>query len=161
MIAVVVALGALAVIVRDLLRYKRSSSLWLRVVRAVPFVAVALLSLWTAAQAPHGRHAFHVDLSLSPEGLAWSMTKVPHLKSIAVLFLLAVVAFGVDRLVWAFAATMAVGVGWEIAEATVVGHYARLADLAPDIASGVVCLVLVATMRWLLESRNAKTVQRT
>jgi hypothetical protein len=150
MIAAVIALGALAVIGRDLLHPQRSFSVWLRIVRATPFVVIALLSLWTAAKAPQGRHPFQVDLSLSAEDLARSMTKLPHLKSIAVLFLVAVIAFGAYRVVWAFTATMLVGAGWEIAEATVVGHHARLADLAPNIASGVACLVLVATIRRLL-----------
>lgn len=112
-----------------------------------------MVSLWAAGKAPGGRHPFQIDFSLSADDLAVSMTKLPHWRSIAVLFLLAVIAIGVRRLPWAFVVTMLVGVGWEIAEATVVGHHARLADLAPNLASGVACLVLIAGIRWLLRGQ--------
>ncbi|HXU30679.1 MAG TPA: hypothetical protein VN851_08900 [Thermoanaerobaculia bacterium] len=82
------------------------------------------------------------------------MTKVPHLRSIAILFLLAVVAFGIRRLLVAFAVTMALGITWELAEATVVGHYARLADLAPNLVSGILVLGFVAGLRWVLMRRR-------
>jgi len=130
--------------------------LWLRMVLGAPFVIVAALSLFVAAQAPHGRKPFSVDFSVAREDLARSMTKVAHLRSIAVIFLLAVLAFGTRRLILAFAMTMLVGVGWELAEATVVRHYARLADLAPNLVSGLLSLAAIAGIRWIFEQRQRR-----
>ncbi|HKO57848.1 MAG TPA: hypothetical protein VJ276_18415 [Thermoanaerobaculia bacterium] len=157
MAALLIALAALAVIAWDLWRSRRDARRWLVFARAVPFVVVSGLSLLAASRAPHGRKAFSLDASVSAADLAQSMTKVPHLKSIAVIFLLAVIAFGVSRLTVAFAATMLIGIGWELAEGTVVGHHARVADLAPNIASGLACLAIVALMRWIANAvrRNA------
>ena len=83
------------------------------------------------------------------------MTKVPHLQSIAILFLLAVIALGVRRLGAAFAITMSIGVAWEIAEATVVGHHARLSDLAPDLVAALLAIGFVAGLRRVLTRRPA------
>src|SRR5438067_2405794 len=115
----------------------RESVPW-RIIRATPFAIVAALSIFVAAQAPYGRKPFHIDFSIAREDLAWSMTKVAHIRCIAVIFLLAVIAFGTRRLLLAFAATMLVGVGWELAESTVIRHHAAVADLAPDLVAGVV-----------------------
>jgi hypothetical protein len=129
---------------------------WLRVVLGAPFFIVAALSIFVAAQAPRGRKPFSVDFSVARADLARSMTKVAHLRSIAVIFLLAVLAFGTRRLILAFAMTMLVGVGWELAEATVVRHYARLADLAPNLVSGVLSLAAIAGIRWIFEQRQRR-----
>lgn len=126
----------------------------MRILRSAPFVIVAALSIFVAAQAPYGRKPFKIDLSISPDDLAWSMTKVAHLRSIAIIFLLAVVAVGTQRLVLAFALTMLVGVGWELAETTVVRHHARLADLAPNLVSGLVSLAVIAGIRWIFQART-------
>jgi hypothetical protein len=42
---------------------------------------------------------------------------------------------------------MLVGVGWELAETTVVGHNARLIDLAPDLIGTLAALVFVVLAR--------------
>jgi len=125
----------------------------MRILRGAPFVIVAALSIYVAAQAPHGRKPFAIDLSISRADLAWSMTKVAHLRSIAVIFLLAVLAVGTQRLMLAFALTMLVGVGWELAEATAIRHYARLADLAPNLVSGLAMLAVLAGIRWIVQTR--------
>jgi hypothetical protein len=51
---------------------------------------------------------------------------------------------------------MLVGVGWELAETTVVGHYARVADLAPNIVSGAVSLAAIAGIRWMIKRRQIR-----
>jgi len=38
-----------------------------------------------------------------------------------------------------------------IGETTVVRHYARLTDLAPDLAGAAAALALVALIRWFIE----------
>ncbi|HSY50878.1 MAG TPA: hypothetical protein VLC46_18890 [Thermoanaerobaculia bacterium] len=129
---------------------------WMRMLLGAPFVIVAALSIFVAAQAPHGRKPFSIDFSVSREDLARSMTKVAHLRSIVVIFLLAVLAFGTRRLIMAFAMTMLVGVGWELAEATVVRHYGRLADLAPNFVSGILSLAAIAGIRWIFEARRKR-----
>jgi len=128
----------------------------MRVLRGAPFVIVAALSIFVAAQAPHGRKPFAIDFSISLDDLARSMTKVAHLRSIAVIFLLAVLAVGTQRLMLAFGLTMLVGVGWELSEATVVRHYARLADLAPNVVSGLTTLAVIAGIRWIFNARHKR-----
>jgi hypothetical protein len=128
----------------------------MRVLRGAPFVIVAALSIFVAAQAPYGRKPFAIDFSISRADLAWSMTKVAHLRSIAIIFLLAVLMVGTQRLMLAFALTMLVGVGWELAETTVVRHHARLADLAPNFVSGLATLAVIAGIRWIFYARQRR-----
>jgi hypothetical protein len=118
--------------------------------RWVPFVAGTGTSLWVAAGLPHGRKPFEVDLTLSRESLAMSMGKVPHYLSIALLFGLACVAMGLRRPALAFGLTMLVGLGWELAESTAIGHTARVADLAPDLVAALACLFVLLVVRWWL-----------
>jgi hypothetical protein len=152
MLALLIGGGAFILLLVEMSRppLETAHPLWLRITRFLPFAIVSILSLVAASRAPHGRKPIQVDLSLARVDLARSMTKIPHLRSIAVIFLLAALAFGTQRLIVAFAATMLVGVGWEIGETTVIGHYARLADLAPNLVAGVVCLAVIAGVRWIL-----------
>ena len=147
-IIALITASALAVIVH-MLRSEQSQTprTSVRLVRASPFVLFAAWSLWVAQRAPRGRKPFSADLSLDRADLIQSMTKVPHLVGSAIFLLLAVIAFGTRRLDRAFLATMLVGLGWEIGELTVVGHYARLTDLAPDLTGAIVALALVASIR--------------
>jgi hypothetical protein len=118
------------------------------VLRWPPFAAFAGLTLWVAAGFPHGRKPFAVDLSLSASTLAESLGKVPHYRTTAVLFLCAVIAVGVRRPMVALLLTMLVGAGWELAESTAIGHTARLADRAPDLAASLACLAALLLVRW-------------
>jgi hypothetical protein len=149
---------ALALLLLDMARRSTAPrrSLLMRILRSAPFVIVAALSIFVAAQAPHGRKPFAIDFSISLPDLARSMTKVAHLRSIAVIFLLAVLAVGTQRLMLAFTLTMLVGVGWELAESTVVRHYARLADLAPNLVSGLASLAVIAGIRWVFQARHRR-----
>jgi hypothetical protein len=144
---------ALTFIVRDL-RHPSTAPNRITWARALPFAICAALSIAIAMRAPRGRRAFSVDFSVAAADLARSMTKVPHLVGVAVLTLLAVLAFGTRRLSWALAATMLLGVAWELCEATVVGHYARVSDLAPDLTGALVAVGIVAAMRWALNARR-------
>lgn len=150
----IVTVGVLGLLVADMFRSGggRTISAMARIARALPLVVASALSLWVIGQAPNGRKPFQVDLSLSVEDLARSMTKVAHFRSIAILFLMAVLAAGSRRLLLALALTMAVGLGWEAAETTVIGRNARLADLAPNLAAGVAALVTVLLIRWTVVS---------
>lgn len=46
---------------------------------------------------------------------------------------------------------MVVGLGWELAETTVVGHHARLIDLAPDLIGTLTGLAFVVLARWIVQ----------
>lgn len=150
----IVAVAVLGLLVADMSRSGRGRAIsaTARIARALPFVVASALSLWVVSQAPNGRKPFQVDLSLSAEDLARSMTKVAHFRSIAILFFTAVLAVGSRRLLLALALTMLVGLGWEAAETTVIGRNARLADLAPNLAAGVAALVTVLVIRWTVVS---------
>ena len=154
MVAALIAAVALAFISWEMARDRRRTSqpLWVRITRFAPFVIVSFLSLYAAARAPRGRKPFQLDVSLSFEDLARSMSKVPHLRSVAIILLLAVVAFGVHRLLVAFIATMLVSIGWEIAQTTVVGHNARLADLAPNLVAATVTVLALVALRAIYSS---------
>jgi hypothetical protein len=118
--------------------------------RWVPFVAGTGISLWVAAGLPHGRKPFEVDLTLSRESLVLSMGKLPHYLSITLLFGAACVATGLRRPALAFGLTMLVGLCWELAESTAIGHTARAADLAPDLVAALACLFVLLVVRWWL-----------
>ena len=123
--------------------------LTVRILRVVPFASLAVLSLWVAARSPLGRKPFHFDWTISGSEVARAVTKVPHLRATAVLFLLATLAVGSNRLLLAFGLTMLVGVGWELAETTVVGHNARLIDLTPDLIGTLTAFGFVVLARWV------------
>jgi VanZ family protein len=153
MAAAVIAAGALMFLVWETLRNRGPATqpVWVRIVRFAPFVIVSFLSVYVAARAPRGRKPFQIDLSVSLEDLARSLPKVPHLRSVAVILLLAAVAFGAHRLLVAFIATMLVSSAWEIAQTTVVGHNAQLADLAPNLVAATVTAVALLAVRTICE----------
>jgi VanZ family protein len=146
----IVVVGVLGLLIAEMFRSGRGRAIsaTTRIARALPFAVASALSLWVVGQAPDGRKPFQVDLSLAAEDLARSMTKVPHFRSIAILFLMAALAVGSRRLLLALGLTMLVGLGWEAAETTVIGRHARLADLAPNLAAGAASLVTVLVVRW-------------
>src|SRR5678815_5077867 len=84
---------------------------------------------------------------MSSYALRSSLHKVEHFKATALVFLLAWLAFGNRRLILAFVLTILVGIGWEIAESTAIGHTARLSDLAPDLVAAVSCLLVAMFVR--------------
>ena len=154
LIALLFGAIALLLIARDLRWPRGHVSVASRIVRATPFVVFAGLSLIVAARAPHGRHAFQFDLSLSASDISRSLTKVPHLRGYAVLLLLAVLALGVHRLLLALLTCSALGIACELAQATVVGHHARLADLAPNFLGCLASLLLIVGVRAFLSSQR-------
>jgi len=114
----------------------------LRGLRAVPFVAFATASIWWAARAPQGRKPFTIAFDFSLDALLLALTKWPHMASVAFLYLLALVATGLQRSVLAAALVFGVGVGWELAQSTVIGHNARIADLLPNAAALTACVLV-------------------
>ena len=115
--------------------------------RALPLVVFASLCIWDAARAPRGRHPFELGTDVSPAALALALTKTKHMTVVAVVFLLALLAVGLGRLGLAFVLTNAVGLTWELAQTTVVGHSARVADLAPNLVVAGGCALMVHTVR--------------
>jgi VanZ family protein len=52
--------------------------------------------------------------------------------------------------------TVLIGAGWELCQTTVVGHYARLSDLAPDTLGAFIGCMLAAGSLWVVESPPAQ-----
>ncbi|WP_148203894.1 hypothetical protein [Nitrobacter winogradskyi] len=125
-----------------------------RGLRAVPFLAFGAASIWWAARAPHGRKPFAIACDFSLDALLLALTKWPHMASMAFLYLLALIATGLQRSVLAATLVFGVGVGWELAQSTVIGHNARIADLLPNAAALTVC-VLVTRIGQMLHRRMA------
>ena len=126
------------------------------VLRWLPFAGVGLASLVESALAPLGRKPFQFDWSLSVEALHFSITKGPHIGATMLLAFLAVVATGRQRPLLAFALTLLIGAGWELGQTTVVGHSARLADLAPDAVGALLGCAWGALACWLTEFQTAE-----
>ena len=69
---------------------------------------------------------------------------------------LGVLGSGRDRWPLALALTVLTGAGWELCQTTVIGHHARLSDLAPDtLGAAIGCLLAVAAL-WTLEPPRAR-----
>jgi hypothetical protein len=119
----------------------------IKILRFIPLVTLAIVSLWVAAGLSVERRPFHFDFDMSSYALRSSLHKVEHFKATALVFLLAWLAFGNRRLILAFVLTILVGIGWEIAESTAIGHTARLSDLAPDLVAAVSCLLVAMFVR--------------
>jgi hypothetical protein len=126
----------------------------LRGLRAVPFLAFGTASIWWAARAPQGRKPFTMAFDFSSDALLLALTKWPHMTSMAFLYLLALIATGLQRSVLAAVLVFGVGVGWELAQSTVIGHNARIADLLPNAAALTAC-VLVTWISQMLYRRTA------
>jgi VanZ family protein len=131
-----------------------------RTLRWFPFVATALFSLVMSALAPDGRRDFHIDWSLSLDALEFSIVKAPHISACALLAALAVLGAGRQRWPLALMLTVAVGAGWELCQTTVIGHYARLSDLAPDTLGALIGCMLAPATLWTIESWPATTAHR-
>jgi VanZ family protein len=127
-----------------------SETQWLAL-RWLPFAATALFSLVMSAIAPEGRRPFHIDWELSAAALEFSITKAPHISATALLAWLAVFGSGRARWPLALLLTVMVGAGWELCQTTVIGHYARLSDLAPDTLGALIGCLLGSISLWTLE----------
>lgn len=101
--------------------------------RWAPFVIVGLASQWASARTTDGYRAPVFDWDLSWPAIANALTKVPHVTSMVLIFLLATLAVGTSRLWLAAVLALAVAIGWEIVQMPTIGNNPRLADLAPDL----------------------------
>jgi len=119
------------------------------------FAFAAVFSLIMSAMAPAGRRPFHIDWTLDAAALEFSVVKAPHIAACAVLGLLAVLASGRRGWPLALLLTVLVGAGWELGQTTVIGHWARLSDLAPDSLGAAIGCLLGATSLWTIEALPA------
>lgn len=130
--------------------------LW-AVLRVPPFAVLATASIWRAGQAPAGRRAPEFDWTITATIAVHALSKIPHITWMAVLFLLALLAVGPVRAGLAAVLTFAVGVGWELAETTVIGHHAGVVDLLPDLVAVAVAWWITIAARAMLRRRTAPT----
>lgn len=120
-------------------------------VRWLPFLAAALFSLAMASRAPKGRRPFQFDWEISAATLSHSMAKPDHIAACAILAFLAALAAGRTRWGVAMALTLLVGLGWELAQASIVGRGPRLSDLAPDAIGATLGCALGTARLWTIE----------
>ncbi len=127
-------------------------SLWhqatdLNVMRRLPFWLLAALTMMIAYRAPYGRRAAEFDFDVSWDAILWAAQKPLHIAACALLMVLGVLAYKWKRWWLAALLTMLIGLGWEIAQTTVVGHNPRLADLVPDFIGVVLGWLIVEGLR--------------
>jgi len=122
----------------------------LAVARWVPFVAISIASLWASARTTEGYRDPIFDWDISWPAIANALTKMPHISSMLMIFVLGVLAVGVGRLWLAALLTFMVGIGWELVQMPTIGNNPRLADLAPDLVGISIGWVIVAlaVMSW-------------
>ena len=128
----------------------------LSVLRVLPFTALALASIWAANRAPDGRRPPQMDFTVTLEGIANALTKVPHIASMAMLFVLAVLATGYSRIWLAAVLTFLVGVSWELVQTTVVGHNPRVVDLFPNLVGIAIAWIAVSVSVFLWRSARSR-----
>lgn len=124
----------------------------LAVARWLPFVAVSIASLWASARTTEGYRDPIFDWNISWPSIANALTKMPHISSMFMIFLLAALAIGAGRLWLAALLTLVVGIGWELVQMPTIGNNPRLADLAPDLVG--------IAMGWLVVALGAKLWRR-
>jgi len=118
--------------------------------RWVPFAVISIASLWASARTTEGYRDPIFDWDISWPAVANALTKMPHITSMLMIFLLGALAVGVGRLWLAALVTFVVGIGWEVVQMPTIGNNPRLADLAPDLVGigiGWVAVALAA-MLW-------------
>ncbi len=116
----------------------------LAVARWLPFVAISIASLWASARTTEGYRDPIFDWDISWPAIANALTKMPHIGSMFMIFLLAALAVGAGRLWLAALLTLAVGIGWELVQMPTIGNNPRLADLAPDVVGIAIGWLVVA-----------------
>ena len=120
------------------------------VARWVPFVVISIASLWASARTTKGYRDPIFAWAINWPAIANALTKMPHITSMLMIFLLGALAVGVGRLWLAALLTFAVGIGWEVVQMPTIGNNPRLADLAPDLVGIGIGWVVVAlaAMLW-------------
>lgn len=116
----------------------------LTVLRVLPFAALSLASIWAANRAPDGRRPPQMDFIVTPEAIANAMTKMPHIASMAMLFVLAVLATGYSRIWLAAVLTFLVGVSWELVQTTEIGHNPRVVDIFPNLVGIALAWIIIS-----------------
>ena len=125
----------------------------LSAVRWVPFVVISIASLWAAARTTQGYRDPIFDWDISWPAIANALTKMPHIASMLMIFLLSTLAAGISRLWLAALLTFVGGIGWEVVQMPTIGNNPRLADLAPNfvgigIGWGIVALGVMLWRRF-------------
>ena len=128
----------------------------LSILRVLPFTALALASIWAANRAPDGRRPPQMDFTVTFEAIANALTKVPHIASMAMLFVLAVLATGYSRMWLAVVLTFLVGVSWELVQTTVIGHNPRVVDIFPNLVGIAVAWIIVAVSVFLWRATRSR-----
>jgi VanZ family protein len=98
-----------------------------------------------------------MDFTVTPEAIANALTKVPHIASMAMLFVLAVLATGYSRVWLAAVLTFLVGVSWELVQTTVVGHNPRVVDLFPNLVGIAVGWIIAFMSVFLWRSTRSRS----
>jgi hypothetical protein len=126
----------------------------LNVMRKLPFWMLALASILIAYHAPYGRKPYDFDWNYSWAAIEWSLYKPLHIAGCAALMVLGVLAYKWKRWWLAALLTMLVGLAWEFAQTTVAGHYARIADLAPDLVGVALGWLIVEGIRHAMKPED-------
>ncbi len=129
----------------------------LAVIRVLPFTVLALASIWAANRAPDGRRPPQMDFTVTPEAIANALTKLPHIASMAMLFVLAVLATGYSRIWFAAVLTFLIGVSWELVQTTVIGHNPRVVDIFPNLVGIALAWVIVSVSVFLWRSARSRS----
>ncbi|MCR6672796.1 hypothetical protein [Devosia ginsengisoli] len=118
--------------------------------RWVPLVVISIASLWASARTTEGYRDPIFDWDISWPAIANALTKMPHIGSMFLIFLLGALAVGVGRLWLAALLAFVVAIGWELVQMPTIGNNPRLADLAPDLVGIGLGWVIVAlgVMLW-------------
>lgn len=98
-----------------------------------------------------------MDFTVTPEAIANALTKMPHIASMAMLFVLAVLATGYSRIWLAAVLTFLVGVSWELVQTTVIGHNPRVVDIFPNLVGIAVAWVVVSASVFLWRSARSRS----
>ncbi len=128
----------------------------LRFLQILPFTALALASIWAANRAPDGRRPPQMDFTVTFETITNALTKVPHIASMVMLFILAVLATGYSRTWLAAILTFLVGVSWELVQTTVIGHNPRVVDLFPNLVGIILAWIIVSVSFFLWRSFRSR-----
>ncbi|MFC3074191.1 hypothetical protein [Shinella pollutisoli] len=98
-----------------------------------------------------------MDFTVTPEAIVNALTKMPHIASMAMLFVLAVLATGYSRIRLAAVLTFLVGVSWELVQTTVIGHNPRVVDIFPNLVGIALAWIVVSVSVFLWRSARSRS----
>lgn len=92
------------------------------------------------------KQTYEFGTDISAKAIINSATKLDHIAAFTVIFILAALVFGVDKLCITFVSSFAFGVFIEVVQGSIYGRSGQVTDLIPDIMGIIIGFVIIVAL---------------